>query len=133
VSENIKLSLSFSCFSSQSWREITRHNTALPPLKLVAKCCLFLAISFLLFLIITKHFLGLFYTNASKLEDVGSSTEDTVNCSSLVAASGGQLSAEGKQSSSLGPAAQVHQDLGEASPACSAAPLCESHVNHCRP
>lgn len=83
VSESVKLSVSFSYFSSPSWRKISRHNTVFPPLKLVDKRYLFLAKSFLLFLVITNHFLGLFCTNASKLKGMGSSTEDTESCSSV--------------------------------------------------
>lgn len=76
MSESVKLSLSFSYFSSPSWRDVSRQNTAFPPLKLIAKCYLFLAVSFLPFLIITKHF-------ASKLKGLGSYTEDTESCSSV--------------------------------------------------
>lgn len=57
---------------------------------------------------------------------MGSSTEEQWAAPPWMSASGGQLSTKGKQSSSLAPAAKVHQTPGETSPACAAAPLCES-------
>lgn len=76
----------------------------------------FLAISFLLLLIITKLFLGFCCMNALKLNGMGSSTEEQWAAPPWMSASGGQLSTEGKQSSSLAPAAKVHQAPGETSP-----------------